>query len=357
MMSTSTLKATALIALALLTLALVPAILRTNANQAEAASVMVICNRGSGTISLIDTKDDVVVATIPLPEGPFAPEPMYVVNPPPGDRVFVGDRRNSRVVVFRADDFSVETTIPTGNGLFHMETDEAGHQLWVVNDIDESATVIDPQTLEVIATVPMPADLVTDAGVPHDVIVDPDGLFAYITYTGTSDPTSDLVVMFETEFFTEVNRAQVGEFPHVIFNRKNDEVYVTCQNANVVQVLDAFDLSLQDAVPVPGTHGTWMSNDSKRFYTSNLPGGGKEAIWVIDTTTNERIGVADTPNTVPHNLGLSPNGKKLYVTHSGANNTVSVFRTTKDGDLAFLKSITVGNNPFGLGLARSGDDD
>ena len=62
----------------------------------------------------------------------------------------------------------------------------------------------------------------------------------------------------------------------------------------------------------------------------------------------------DTPYAVPHNIALTPNGRKLYVTHSGANNKVTVF-TTKglfDPIPEFSGEVTVGDNPFGLAFVR-----
>ena len=64
-------------------------------------------------------------------------------------RLFVGDRANNRVVVLSADDFSVEGSVPAGNGVFHMWASPAVHQLWVNNDVDNTITVVDTHTLGV----------------------------------------------------------------------------------------------------------------------------------------------------------------------------------------------------------------
>ena len=65
------------------------------------------------------------------------------------------------------------------------------------------------------------------------------------------------------------------------------------------------------------------------------------------------LGTTDTgipPVGTPHNIVGTPNGKKLYVTHSGATaNTVTVYTVTKHDPVpVFLGTITVGTNPFGL---------
>jgi DNA-binding beta-propeller fold protein YncE len=272
---------------------------------------------------------------------------MYVVYTPAHHRVWVGDRANDRVVVFDGRTFEVEAALPTGNGVWHMWADDAGRDLWVVNDIDCTVTVINAKKLRVVATVPMPADLTAAGARPHDVVLDPHGRFAYVSFVGVPGD-SDAVVQFETDGFTEVARASVGKDPHLSFNRRRDTLYVPCQGSNVVLVLDACGLGLVDGIPVAGAHGAVTSTDARRFYTTNLPGLGADAVVCINTRTNEVIGVADAPDTVPHNLALTPNGNKLYVTHSGPNDTVSVYDTRRDGDPVFLGSITVGTNPFGL---------
>ncbi len=312
---------------------------------AAAGGKIVVANRGSGTISVIDVHSDRVSVPIPLPmfSGDAAPEPMYVVNTPAKNRVWVGDRANDRVVVFDGNKFKLEATVSTGAGVFHMAADRAGHQLWVVNDVDRTATVIDAKKLKVIATVPMPGNL----GAPHDVVLDDHGVFAYVTFLADAK-----VVQFETFTFSEVGRADVGGSPHVIYNGKFDELYLPSQGADAVFVLDAVDLSPVDVIDVPAAHGTIMSTNGKRFYTTNIAGGGTKGIQCIDTRLNEVVGVADTPNPVPHNLALSNDGKKLYVTHSGPGTTVSVFRVNDKGSPTFLRSIGVGANPFGLSAVR-----
>lgn len=94
-----------------------------------------------------------------------------------------------------------------------------------------------------------------------------------------------------------------------------------------------------------------MTRNGKTFYTTNLPGGGTNGLFAIDTKTNTVIGTpVDTPFPVPHNIALTPNGNKIYVTHSGGTaDTVTVYTATpKDPVPVFKTTITVGTNPFGL---------
>ena len=144
----------------------------------------------------------------------------------------------------------------------------------------------------------------------------------------------------------------MGEDPHVTYNNKVGELYLPCQGSNAVFVLDAGTLESVDVIPVAGAHGAATSTNNRRLYTNNLPNMGIDAVISIDTRTNTVLDVEDTNFTVPHNVALTPNGKKLYVTHSGAaNNIVSVLDVKNDGTLELKAEIAVEFNPFGLSHA------
>lgn len=309
---------------------------------------IVVANRGSGTISVINEFTDEVIGTYDLP-GDTDPEPMYVVYDSNSERVFVNDRANNEVVVFDPHDFSVETTVPTGEGSFHMWADSEGTQLWINNDIDNTATVIDPGTLTVTTTVDMPADLVDMGGKPHDVIIDPSGDYAYVSLLGFPG-VNDYVVKFSTDTFDEVDRVAVGKDPHFMVTEEDNNLYVACQENDSVFVLDRSTLDLVDEIPVPGAHGVYITNDGDYLYVTNLPGAGIDALFTIDLDSLSVIGdPVNAPHTVPHNIVLTENNHKLYMTHSGPNDKVSVYSISDEDPIpVYTDKITVEDNPFGL---------
>jgi len=233
--------------------------------------------------------------------------------------------------------------------VFHMWGNTFRKQLWVNNDIDNTTTVIDMRTLEVIETVPTPEDLVANGGKPHDVILAPGGLFAYVTVLGGDGP-NDYVVQYSTRTFEEIGRAPVGKDPHLSITWRSPSLFVPCQNTDEVYILNRWSLDTVDVLDVPGAHGAGMPRHGRYFYTSSLPGGGEEALWTIDTRTNEIVGdPVDAPYTVPHNIALTRNGRKLYLTHSGPNDKVSVYRVTRHDPVPeYIGEVTTGANPFGL---------
>jgi DNA-binding beta-propeller fold protein YncE len=245
-------------------------------------------------------------------------------------------------------------TLPAGAGVFHMWADSRGKQLWVNNDVDNTSTVIDPRNMTVLGTVPTPADLVDMGGKPHDVILDTFGDYAYVSVIGVAGD-NDYVVQFDTETFMEVGRAAVGKDAHLSLARQHRWLYVPCQNSDKVYVLDRMNLSLHTILDIPGAHGAIMSRNGKYFYTSNLPGGGTDAIFTIFTRNNSIVGdPVDTPYAVPHNLALSPSGKQLFVTHSGAmSDKVTVYEMHgNDPTPVYVGEVTVGLNPFGLAFVN-----
>lgn len=313
---------------------------------------IVIANRNSGSISVIDTKTDEVSGTYQLP-GANTPEPMYVVFVKQGHRVFVGDRANNQVVVFNSFNYNVETTILVGQGVFHMWADPQGRQLWVNNDVDKTTSVINLHSMQVIATVPTPADLVSMGGVPHDVILGPQGKLAYVTVVGVAG-SSDYVVQYSTRTFQETGRAAVGKDAHVSLTNRNRFLYVPCQNSDAVYVLNRFNMNQVEIISVSGAHGVNITTNGKVLYTTNVPGGGTDGLFAIGIRNNNVIGTSNTPYAVPHNIALTPNSRKLYLTHSGGtSDKVTVYTISNHNPVpVFLKEITVDLNPFGLAYAK-----
>ena len=108
---------------------------------------------------------------------------------------------------------------------------------------------------------------------------------------------------------------------------------------------------MEKIIAVPGAHGAGMARNGRFLYTSNLPGGGTGALYTISTQDNSVVGSAvDSPYPVPHNLSLTPNGKNLFVTHSGAAaDKVTIYRMSGMSPVPeFVDEVTVGLNPFGL---------
>lgn len=350
-------KFTTLVGIMLLSLFLVPITAYSatptsvQSSQSSSKGKIVIANRASSSISIIDVATDQVIDTITLP-GDNPAEPMYVSYSRRADQFFVGDRANNQVVAFDADTFEVEGIIPAGNGVFHMWANPNSKQLWVNNDIDNTITVIDVRTHNVIVTVPLPADLVAQGGKPHDVVISPNNKNAFVSMVGFAGP-NDYVVKFSARNFKELARAEVGKDPHLSATQRNSLLYVPAQGNNHVRVLKRSDLSFVADISATAAHGAGMRRDGKIFYTTNISGGGNGGLITVDIQGKDKntvIGTTDTPFAVPHNVVVTPNGRKVYIAHSGGTaDKVSVYTASKKNPVPVLAGdVTIGLNPFGL---------
>lgn len=306
---------------------------------------VVTANRASNDISVIDAKANTVLGTYPMPNNG---EPMYVVHIPQVNAVFVGDRANNQVVAFDEDNFSVLGTVPAGNGVFHMWAGYNGGQLWVNNDIDNTTTVIHPKTMTVKATVPTPPDLVALGGKPHDVFIGPHASYAFVSVLGITGP-NDYIVKYSTRTFQEVGRVAVGKDPHIAATRTNKMIYVPCQGANAVYVINRNTMNISTIIPFNGAHGAGITGNGRYFYTADIVGSN---LGTIDTYTNTLVGSAvSTPFPVAHNVIPNCKNTKLFVTHSGAtNDKLTIYDLSPTP--THSASLVVGLNPFGLGYYR-----
>jgi DNA-binding beta-propeller fold protein YncE len=180
------------------------------------------------------------------------------------------------------------------------------------------------------------------------------GRFAYVSVLGLAG-ANDYVVQFSTSTFAETGRAAVGKDPHLSLTVRSDWLYVPCQNTDEVVILDRSSMAQVTSLAIPGAHGAGMTRNGATFYTANLPGGGANALFAIDTQTNTLVGSpVDSPYPVPHNIAITNNGKRLFLTHSGAtSDKVTVYGISQSNPVPMYETeVTVGLNPFGLAFVR-----
>jgi DNA-binding beta-propeller fold protein YncE len=311
---------------------------------------MVVANRAGGSISIIDVATN-GVTNVPLPAGANTPEPMYVTYSPANDVLFVGDRANSRVVAFNARTYAVVNpgiTVPAG--LFHMEGSAATNRLWVVSDTSKQVSVINMLAFANLGSTNTPNDLGPNAA-PHDIIVEPNGSAAYVTILGTSSATNDNVVKYSNApGFPEVDRTVAGKGAHVNLGPLNNHLYLPSGAGVDIVSRSTLDPSAP-SIAITNAHGIIPSSDGQTLYVTSFPGTGVNGLHAIDLATNTLLDSVDTP-TGPHNVAVSSDDTRLYITHSGGASTlVSVFDISGANRTSplFLTTVNAGLNPFGLG--------
>jgi DNA-binding beta-propeller fold protein YncE len=163
-------------------------------------------------------------------------------------------------------------------------------------------------------------------------------------------------VKYSTATLTEVGRTPVGEDPHVTLHPTDNRIFVACQETDNVFVIDRTTMIESNEIPLLGGHGVWIPPQGQTLYVTNFPshvtggapGPGANGLFSVDLGTETESGsLATAPQ--PHNLVSTPDGNKLYLTHSNSAELVTVFDISNpDGLPRNPSSITVGNVPFGI---------
>ena len=149
----------------------------------------------SGTVSVIDTMTNTIVATISVGLGP-----SEIAITPDGTRAYVLDQQDSIISVIDTATYTVVTTIPV-RGTAGTAITPDGTQAYVTTPGVGNVSVINIATNTVIATIPV--------GVaPNGIAITPDGSRAYV-----ANDNSDSVSVIDTTTSTVVATIPVGTGP------------------------------------------------------------------------------------------------------------------------------------------------
>ncbi len=327
------------VALGLVLALLSTLVLFSSAEASAESDAVVVANRGSGDISVINTQT-LAVQTIDLPG---EAEPMYVNHDRPNNQVFVGDRASSQIVVLDDATYDLIGSVAVGDGVFHQWHDKQAGQLWVVGDTSQTVSVVNSNELSVEATIDIPADLVARGGRPHDVFV--TNKRAFVSILGLDDGTG-AVIQYSTETFEETGRITTGDDPHLFVD--GNKLYVASQDGSLVSRYKARTLEPLGQIAVPAAHGIFVT-DRGEVLVTNIAGGGTDAVWELNDRLTTVEATATTSVPTPHNLTVDSD-RQVWVTHSGgAADQVSIIDLNRMG-FGPIATVTVGTNPFGLGF-------
>uniref|UniRef100_A0A7S4PHK3 Methanethiol oxidase n=1 Tax=Paramoeba aestuarina TaxID=180227 RepID=A0A7S4PHK3_9EUKA len=338
-----------------------------------------VCMRGNASTWIFDTSTDTAVRKINhanYDDADVLPVPMYCdyYEDKKGTKILsVGDRANKVVWMLDVeDDFKVIGQLKVGVGIFHHWVSEEANQVWVVCDGitppegetplssgEVNVWVFDATSFKELEVIPFPEDLleqnINSQGTLHDVTVSPSGDFAIVTTTNLPG-LNDYALKYSTDNFKETGRTAVGSAPHVTYLNESLPLYVISQNSllDSISLIDPKTMEIQSSIP--GLQGAHMmvgpGLDGTTYYVTNLPSGGVNGLFGFDTIRGQvdYTAVTDTVYTVPHNVAVSGDRRKLYLTHSGPNVEVSVWDVSNvfNPRPSFLRVIIAELNPYGI---------
>jgi YVTN family beta-propeller protein len=292
-------------------------------------------------------------------------------------RVYVPNSKSNTVDVIDPKTFKIIGHFPSGgNEPQHIVPQYDLKRLWVINDLGDSATPINPMTGKPGTTIP-----VED---PYNMYYTPDGKFAIVVAERKQklnflDPQSMKLVdsvpvkcpgvdhmdftadgrylIASCEFSAQVIKVDVenhkvvgtlavnkGGMPQDVKTSPDGKVfYVADMMANGIYLIDPVTFTRVGFIETgKGCHGLYVSRDSKVLYISNR---GEGSVTVLDLATRKIL----TKWMIPHGGspdmgGVSADGTQLWL--SGRYHSEVYVFDTNNGKL--LARIPVGKGPHGL---------
>lgn len=325
---------------------------------AAAAPFAYVPNSDDGTVSVIDTATDTVVATVPVGQAPIG-----VAVHPAGTYAYVTNRGDGSLSVIDTRTNAVSATLSVGaDGGVAVHPD--GRSVYLT--AGRGVSVLDTATNQVIRSIPYGPG--RSGFGDRDIVVSPDGeqLFALLT----SDNEACLASIFGCRlrvFVIDIlsgsggafgrEQNEIGAYPKgIAVNAAGTDLFVVnrtffSQDVGETDVVSAIPVSagalLKFSIPLAdGGFGVVLDPSGQRLYATAGRDRGMEAgsVVVIDTVANRIV------NTVlvgvsPRGVAVNPAGTRVYVTNTG-DDTVSVIDTASE---TVIDTIRVGGGPMALG--------
>jgi YVTN family beta-propeller protein len=241
-------------------------------------------------------------------------------SPAAAGTLFVTNTKSDSVSVIDTDTFEVTATIPVGRGkpnriVFHPD----GKLAWIVYDKSHDLGVIDAETRKLVKRVKI-------GGNPYNLNFTPDGRHLLVL-DWSSDTSSDEVIFYDLQAEKIDGRVEVSTWPaHSVFSRDGKRLYVSGETAGDLTVIDVATRTVV-ARHVHGggdAMGLALTADGKILYAA---AGENKTIVKIDTATSKPVGTIAVPGIV-HESTLTPDGRFLYATLRKGNRIVVVDTAT-----------------------------
>jgi YVTN family beta-propeller protein len=188
--------------------------------------------------------------------------------------------------------------------------------------VDRQVAVIDPQTLKVVTTLPIPQG-------PHEITISRDGHSAYVADSGGPSATrpGDSIVVLDLKTLSLKATFKACERAHDIrVSYDGKLLWVACAPMKAVLEMDAATGTISKTWNL-GVDGGWFveaTPDDRKLYVPHLEG---KTLSVIDR--KQGVVRAIISGTTQFGITISPNGKEVWASNADANR-LAVIDTSND---------------------------
>ena len=296
-----------------------------------------VANYGSGSVSVIDTTTNLVVASLLT-----GTQPIDVIANPTQRRVYVVNYASSDVSVIDTTTDTILGTIATGPNPYSIAVDPTGDTAYVAQiSGSEHIYVLDLVSNTVKSIIPLP---------PNDIVsgiaFDPTRHRAYVT-----DNYHDTLLVFNTDTQRIVKTVTLGNVINdplgIMVGPLGLRIYIGELYSEAVLILDASSLVVDATIPMPG-HPERLRYDpySGNIWAPEDLGRPKSGNVVLISRQHQVIKRIFRTGPSPFDVGFAQEGKLAYLPIEQAA-SVDVIDTTT-GNLVGV--IPVGSFPFAIAI-------
>lgn len=260
-----------------------------------------VANSYQDTLSVIDTRANSVVATIPM-KTPY--DPQIATD---GRHVYVSNGGDGTVSLVDVATNMITSKLQIGKSATGLAFTPDGKRLLVTSG---GATIEDKGSVRIVElSSGKMSDPIEVGRTPERVTVSPDGKRAYVV-------SRDMML-----FVVDIDRkAVVDTVPmpynafNMLFTPKGDKMYLAFRGTDMVGVLDIASKKIETIKGEAGPIGLSFNPDKRKLYVTNGGGNSIQEISVAEGKVIKSVKIGDKPGT----LRLTPDGKYAYVTYSSA---------------------------------------
>ncbi|MFF3616252.1 hypothetical protein [Streptomyces sp. NPDC002580] len=233
-------------------------------------------------------------------------------------RVYVPNTNSNTVSVIDPKTYEVIQTIPVGAQPQHVVPSWDMKTLWVNNDRGNTLTPIDPKTGK--------AGKPVDVHDPYNLYFTPDGKYAVVMASLDRE-----LVFRDAHTMERVKTEPVSCYGvnHADFSPDGRYFIVSCEFSGELLKVDTARMKVvgQQKLPYEGAmpQDVKISPDGKKFYIADMMADG---VWILDGETFTQPTLLHTGKGT-HGLYVSRDSREMYISNRGEG-TISIFDFTRN---------------------------
>lgn len=317
------------------------ALMQGHTPSAGPKSMLVVAEKGAQSLAIVDPSDGRTVASVPeggitghevaaSADGRFAYVPIYGNS---GVGLPGTDGRSMVVIDIAAR--KVTGKVDFGHGVRpHLPVWGPDGLLYVTTELDRSVTIVDPETLEIVGTIP------TEQPESHMLAISHDGRRGYTANVGPG--TVSVLDLKARKVIAVIPVAKKTQ--RISIAMDDGMVFTADQTKPQLAVIDTVANHVKSWIPLPGIgYGSAPTRDGHWLLIA-LPQAGKVA--VIDLKQLKVVRTIDVP-PAPQAVLVGPDDKVAYASCDESNQVAEIDLTA----WKVRRLIRTGNSPDGMAWA------